>query len=149
MSYSTGEDLLFEVIKDLPSFDQKNVRQSDWKNLGADNDHYAVLRPGEFEEEWIAPTTVIYNWVTVIELWQKFTDDIESKTNLFTYAKELMDGIVKYRLLGDSTGAVQDSNLRGGDDPLEMADEETGKVAWLRWDLILEWKEEASVTFSE
>ena len=87
------------------------------------------------------------NWSTVIELWQRYTDDGTSQTNLYGYANELM-GIMNYPKLADNNNAVIDAGFAGGEPPMEMWTS-GGGPEWLKWELNILWREEIQVTFAE
>jgi hypothetical protein len=89
------------------------------------------------------------NYTTVLELWQRFTTDSATPTNLYARATELITELQKYPYLGGGAASTyRDSSIEGAEDPIEMLGKD-GSPAYLKWELRLRWQEEIEVTFSE
>jgi len=149
MGYSTGEALILTRVIACDNFDANNTSQANWKilNSGA-SDHYAILRPGTFDVEFDTICTYHINWNTVIEVWQRYTDETTSQTNLYARVADLFP-IMAYPKLGDSGGTILEwSTILGGEEPEEMWIKDGGP-AWLRWKLTLAWKEQGEITYAE
>jgi len=147
MSYSTGEDLIQTRVIACDNFDSNNVARGNWKlmNKGR-SDHYAILRPGPFTIEWNTYRSYIATWTTIVELWQRYTDDEVTRTNLFARVADLLP-IMAYPRLGDTGGTVLDAHFTGGGEPQEMW-KKGGGPQWLRWEMQIEWKEEVTVNIA-
>ena len=144
MSYNDGEKLLEKRIIALDLFAQNNTARNNWKLLSSGNsDHYAILRPGAFRFRWLSGTDYIVTFSTIVEVWQRYTDDGDSHSNLGSCVADIF-GILAYPKLGDSS-EVLDSNIADSPEPTEMH----GDVLWLRWPIIVNWEEIDSVTFQE
>lgn len=149
MSYSTGEALLLTVVQGCTGFDSNNTSRANWLILNSGKaDHYAILRPGPFDIEWISANTYQGNWITVVELWQRYKDDGSSQTNLYGHAANLTAGIIPKRTLGGTDSTIQDATVRQANEPQEMVRGTDTGPSWLKWELIVEWKDETQVTFS-
>lgn len=148
MSYDSGEELIEAVILDCASFNTTNVKRGDWLVLNqGKSDHYIILRPGAFNLEWVTSDTYFANWTTVCEVWQQYVDDAETRTNLYGYVQEVIAQVLTYKTLGDTANTIIDSTISGAEAPLEMWTREGGP-AWLKWELNINWQEQATVTFS-
>lgn len=147
MGYSDGEALILTQVQACNNFDSTNTSRANWKilNQGKD-DHYAILRPGPFDIEWIAFDTYRANWVTVIEVWQRYKDETDTHTDLYDRVEDLFD-ILGVPLLGDTTGTIQDSTISVQDEPEEMW-MDGGGPGWLRWKINILWREESNAPMS-
>jgi hypothetical protein len=147
MAYSDGEALLLTRVQACTGFDSNNTSRSNWRilNSGKSN-QYAILRPAEFDIEWTALAAYTVTWNTIIEVWQRYTNETDTPTNLYTHIANLMP-ILTYPYLGDSS-KVLDSSIVGAAEPEEMWTA-GGGVAWLRWAARVEWKENIEVTYAE
>ena len=146
MSYSTGEGFVLSRVRACAGFNAANTAQSDWKllNSGAD-DHYAILCPGAFTLEWVTPNVYQANWVTLIQVWQRYVDETTTHNNLYGHVNDLL-ALLAYRHLNSST--ILDASFEGAEAPLEMANREGG-ISWLRWDVRVKWSEQAEVTYAD
>ena len=147
MGYNDGEALVLTRVRACTGFDTSNTSRGDWKllNSGRD-DHYAILRPGAMSLEFISVGQYTITWQTLIEVWQRYTDEIESKSNLCTHVVNLFSTLA-YPHLG-SASIVQDAMIVNGDEPQVMVGKDGGP-SWLRWTLQLRWTEEEVVTYAE
>lgn len=148
--YSTGEGYVLNVLRTCSGFTSANTSQGNWKLL---NDGkaavYGILRPGPFSIEWITMRKYIARWTTVIEVWQKYTVDGTTQTNLYANVANVITGFLPERLINDSTGVISDSSISGGEVPQEMWRSDGGGPAWLRWSLNFVWTEEVQITFTD
>ena len=148
MSYSTGEALILTRVRACTGFDSTNTSRANWKILhSGKSDHYAILRPAGFAVEWQTLSMAVFRYTTLVEVWQRYTDDTITQTNLYGYIANLYS-LLDYPHLGDTTGAIQDSTITGADDPQEMWREDGGPK-WLRWLMRIDWAEQRTVTFAE
>jgi len=146
MSYTACEALLLVVVQNCTEFASTNTARANWKvlNSGASN-HYAILRLDDSEIDWLSPNMYRVRWRTVIELWQRYTNDVDTKTNLYARLNNLIDGIQPFARLGDTENFVQDASVRGIGNPQEMWGQGKKGPAWLMIELRVEWHEEATV----
>lgn len=149
MAYSNGESDALDVLQTCTGFDSSNTSQTDWKILNSGkSDHYGILRPGAFEIEWITFNKYQAHWNTVIEIWQRYTVEGDSQTNLYGYVANVIAGFLPERLLGGSTSSISNADISGADAPQEMWNT-AGGLEWLRWALNLAWSEEVQITFTD
>ena len=145
MAYATGEGLLLTVVQAMTGFDSTSTSQADWSILNkGTSDHYAILRPGPFVNEPLTPTLNEITWTTVIEVWQQYTDDGTTATNLYGHVDNMLN-IRKYKNFSNSA-VVANAILSGGDEPEEMWNS-GGGPQWLRWKMNVTWKEQECITY--
>lgn len=150
MSYTAGEAAALTRLRALSNFNSNNTSRGDWLILNrGKSDHYGVLRPGPFTMEWISLRQYRVTWNTVIEVWQRYKDDAQTKTDLYARVAEVIAGFMPYPHIGTGNeNTVQWATIRQADPPQEMWNA-SGGPAWLKWELILEWHEEVTVTLQE
>ena len=149
MTYSNGEGLIAGRIRDHANFDSDNCVQGDWLALNSGkSDHYAILRPGPAEYEFIAFTTYMPTYVTIVELWQQYTDEATTRSNLQTHLNDLASVLMNEPRLSDSTNTIINSEISRTEQPQAMWRRDNGAPAWYKWDLYVEWQEENTVTIS-
>lgn len=149
MSYTAGEALILTRVQALSGFSSANTSRADWSILNKGKaGYYAILRPGEFSIEWITFTNYLARWTTVIELWQKYTDDVNSKPNLYARVNTLLSGFQAYPHLGAGANSGKQGTISGGPEPTEQW-RASGGPMFLRWNVIVSWWEEVQVTYSE
>ena|SRR3990167_2344578 len=150
MSYTIGEALILTRVQAVSGYDSNNTSRANWLILNSGkSDHYAILRPGEFSLPWLTITRYLANWTTVIEVWQQYTTDVASRTNLYAQVATLLASLQTYPHLGDgANSSILDAAITGGPEPTENWTAGGGPI-WLRWNLNVLWKEEIEVTFAE
>lgn len=148
MSYSTGEAAILTRLQACTGFSSTNTGRMNWKllNSGA-SDHYGVIRPGAFTLEWITINTYSAAWTTIIEVYQRYTDETTTYTNLYTYVNAVL-AMLAYPNFG-AASTVFDGNITGGSEPEEVWTAGGEGPLWLRWRINIEWQEHTTVTFSE
>lgn len=147
MSYLSGEALILAEVQSCSGFDANNTSRGNWLVLNrGGGDHYAILRPGAFETEWITYTKYLARYTTVIEIWQRYKDDATTKTNLYGHIANIMALMTTPRI-GDTTNVISDSSITGAAEPVERWTKDGGPV-WLTWEVQFRWTEEIEVTFS-
>jgi len=148
MSYSDGEALILTRVQACTGFSSTNTARANWKLLNqGKSDHYAIIRPGPFRGEMISATVILWRWTTVVELWQRYKDDASTQTNLYGYMASLIAGLLPYKRLGDTTNNISDATPRSAGDVQEMW-KARGGPAWLKWELVIDWQEEQTITYS-
>ena len=113
MTYPAGEALILEQLKYVEGFNYVNICRTNWKKLNSgDSDHYAIVKPGAFAED---PTNNM-SWInhTIIQVWQWYTDEDTTQSNLEKYVDAVKQRFTLYRKLGDTTGKIADSRVTGG-----------------------------------
>jgi hypothetical protein len=152
MDYSTGEGLILTIVRGLADFDAQNSSRADWKILNSGkSDHYAILKTLAPEMQWISPTSYHARYRTVIEVWQRYTDDFTTQTNLYSYWNTIVKGLQPYRYLNDTTDTIVDAGVSAGSEVQEAwVEMEAGRrLEWLRWDIYVDWQEQVTVTFAD
>ena len=146
MGYSDGEALILTRVQAASGFSSTNTSRGDWLilNRGA-SDHYAILRMGEFSGRWLTANQYQANWTTTIEVWQLYTDDAVTRTNLYGHLAAVIAGLLNYPHLG---GAIEDSTIEGGSEP-QRAWEREGGPQWLFCSVRVRWDETTTINFAE
>lgn len=152
MSYSSGEALVLtklQAIAGTPSpWSATNTARGKWTQLNSGAaDHYAILRQGPGRNDFLALSTSLRTYSTVIEVWVSYTVDGTSYTNLLAYMEGILDAFDAAKTLGDTGGTVQDARCTRWDE-VEERWTAGGGPRWLKQNFYIEWKEENSVTFS-
>ena len=147
MSYSAGETLILAAVRTCTGFSATNTSRGNWQMISkGTSDHYAIIRLGNSSVEFVTVNRYHARYTTVIELWQRYTDDGTSLTNLYGYLANLLTGLQAYARLGDTGGTVISAGLSSVGEPEEMW-QSGGGPAWLRILLSLSWVEESAATF--
>lgn len=150
MTYASGEELIANIIRDLPEFDASNVARSDWTILNnGKSDHYAIVRRGAMGargREWISPTVYVARWVTYVEVWQKvLPDNGLTRSELFRHVESVMT-LLELPTLADPDGVIQDSSIPGMTEPEEMWTAGGGPV-FLRITVEVVWDEQREIAY--
>lgn len=152
--YPDGEALIFTKLRSVTGFTgatstTENTSRGKWGLLNSGNsDHYAIVKPGEFERTQGAMSMNISNFHTVIQVWQRYTDDGTSLTNLETHVKNIINYFDQWRKVADTTGTIVDAFITNGSEALEMWNKDGG-LSWLRQDLTILWQEHDTVSYGE
>jgi hypothetical protein len=147
MSYSTGEALLLTRVQACTGFLSSNTSRGNWRILNEGKAAvYAILRPGpdQSDLEWISPNVYRLRWRCVIEVWQRYTVDGTTATDLYANVAAMI-AILNYPRLG---GALVDSTIVSIG-ALERRWMVEGGPQFLSQDIAVSWDEETKVTFSE
>ena len=145
MSYAAGQARILALVIACDDFNATNTSETDWKILNQGiSDHYAILRPAGFSIEWIAASTYTVHWRTMLEVWQRYTDEGTTQTNLYGYVASVLPVMASPHGGDDS---MSDLTVRAADDPKEMWTAEGGPK-WLKWELEVMWDEQTTVTFT-
>lgn len=147
MSYSDGEGALLALLQAMPTFGRANASRGDWKplNSGA-SDHYAILRPGEFSVVAEAlGGEVIVRWRTLIEIWQRWTDDTPTLLALEALVAAVIEHVERYPTLG---GVSLMAQIAGGSE-LSRRRLEQGGPLWAVQEVYVDWQEERFYTAAE
>ena len=147
MSYSEGEALLLTQVRHVPGFTDKNTSRGDWSimNDGPSN-VYAILRPGAFSQ-MAASARIEVQWLTVIEIWQRYTQDggtaIALQENMYLVKRRLDE----YSHAGDATNTIDVAGVTGGNDLVRVP--AGGGPQWLVWELVVRWQEQEAKTYAD
>ena len=148
MSYPTGEALILTLVQSVTGFSASNAVRGRWDVLNTGSaDVYAIVRPGPFLQVG-ASGRVEVTWTTVIEIWQLYTLDGTTLTNLESNMEAVKAKFDQYSHLNDSTGAVDFAEVTGGAD-VNMIPPPPNGPQWLEWDLLIRWQERQAVTFAD
>lgn len=127
-----------------------NVSRGNFLLLNTGNsDHYAIIFPGDGNNQFIAASASERTWQTVIQVWQRYMDDGTSLTNMEALTDAIITQFDKYRKLTDSSGTIVDSNCKTIGKPEEMWNQAGNGPFWLRQMITIEWKEQLNVVFAE
>lgn len=150
MSYTSGEALLLTRIRTISGYTADNTSRANWLLLNnGKSAYYVILRPGAFTLPWLTYRAYLATYTTVIEIWQKYDTDVSSKTNLYARLSEIITGLHAYPHLGDGVNStILDASFTGAAEPQEMWNS-GGGPKWIRYELVMTWKEEIQVTLSE
>lgn len=151
MSYPTGEGYVLTQLQAIAGsvWTSTNTARGNWGILNSGRaNHYAVLHEGAGQNDFLTISTSVRTYQTVIQIWMSYTDDGTSATNLQAYGEDIRDKFDARRLLGDTSGTIQDARCVRWDEVEEMWNE-GGGPRWLRQKFYVQWKEENNVTFAE
>lgn len=148
--YAAGEALALTQVQAVSGFGASNTSRANWRILnGGKANVYAILHYGGFSMEFLSSSMVQYTWITVIEVWQRYTTEEATVPALTANLALIIQRLLAYRKLGDSRDVINDSNPRRGGAPAEMWTRNGNGPAWLRAEIELEWREQTIVTFAE
>lgn len=146
MSYSAGEALLLTRVQACTGFSSTNTARAKWGILDSGaSDHYAILKAGRSEIEWITYTEYNIHWRGIVQVWQRYTDDGTTATNLYGYVNNLL-AIQAYPHLG---GTVIDFSIDAISEVHEMQRVGQDGPQWLMQEVEVGWLEETKVTLVE
>src|SRR3990167_6247132 len=119
--YPEGEVLILTKLQSVTGFNSNNTGRGKWGllNSGRD-DNYGILKPGIFDREQIAMSANQSKFITVIQVWQRYKDDVDSLTTLETHVKNILAYFDKWRKVADTTGTIVDVFIRQGREIEEM-----------------------------
>ena len=150
MSYSTGEAAILTVLRADDSFAANNTARANWKVLNSGKGTkgtYVILRPGESSVLWISPIIYMATYITVAEVWQRYTDDATTQANLYAAVANVMNALMPERRLNSS--AITDATVRAIPVITEMWKDGADGPSWLKQEVAVEWKEETEITFTD
>lgn len=150
MTYQAGEALLLTQIQAVGGFSTANAVRGRWNLLsGGAAKSYCILRPGG-HEEMNAGLGGHYHtrWTTIAELWVHLADYGSDTAKLEELRQSIIARFRQYRKTADTSGGIQDVTVRMSTEPFEMFPP-SGRVAWLRQDLFIEWTEQSTVALAE
>lgn len=148
--YKAGEDALSVLVQSVDGFDGNNVSVANWKilNSGA-SDHYAIIKKAGATREWVTLRMIQENPRTIVQVWQRVTDDTASYDALLEHADQIKNRVDKYRMLDDESGTVFDANCTGESEVTEQWRNNADGPSWLKMDLYIDWSEQNVITFAE
>lgn len=147
MSEATGEAAVLATLRLATGFSSTNTALANWKllNTGKD-DHYGIVKAGPFtRESSSALGSYDATWSTVVEVWQRYKNDVDSYTSLRTHIDNVIAKFDAYPQLGD---VVFDSMITEGGEVEEMWRENSDGPSWLKRDLTVTWQEYTNPTFA-
>ena len=152
MSYPTGEGYVLTKLQAIAggAWTATNTSRGKWGILDSGKaDHYAILKEGAGgSAAFISGSTKERTYRTVVQVWQSYTDDGTSATNLQAYGEAIRNQFDAYRKLGDTSGTIIDAECDEWSEVQEMW-VRGGGLRWLRQDFIVRWREQVSITFAE
>jgi hypothetical protein len=147
-NYDGGEAALLALIQTVTGFTSANSSRGKWGQLNTGKASvYCILKPGRFGPRSFRGITAVHSpWSTIVQVWQRYTDDGTSLTNLEAAVEGIIAKIDANPHLGQPT-IVQDSLLVSGE-PVQEMWTKGGGPAWLMWEFTVTWTEESIVTFA-
>lgn len=144
MTYPAGEALILTQLRTITGFTAANTSRANWGILNSGNAaYYAIVKPGVFEEDPENNFSWIYR--TIVQVWQFYKDDSTTATDLQDNVHKVKDHFTKKRRLGST---ITDSRVIGGAEMQEQWNKDGGLV-WLSQEVIIEWKEQEIVTYTD
>lgn len=148
--YKTGENALLLLIQGIQGFDGKNTAIGKWGLLNSGHsDHYAIIKQGETNREWVTFRTLAVRARSIVEVWQRVKDDGTTYDELLTHVDNITARIDQYRLFGDDSGTVLDANVTGSSAVTEQWRNNSDGPSWLKKELYVDWSEHDEITFAE
>jgi hypothetical protein len=147
MSYQAGEALWLARLRAMPQFNGDNTSRGKWgiRNTGKGH-QYAILKPGTHTREMIAMNRRVNHYQTIIQLWQKYTEDGQSAIDLTTLTSSVLAYLDTYPQMGDTTEAVIGGQII---EVREMQQIPPDAPVWLFVELVGAWDEENAISFAE
>lgn len=147
MSYSDGETAVLRLLQEMREYSRANSSRGDWKplNSGA-SDHYAVLRPGAFNNAADGLSgEALTTYRTVIEVWQRWKDDGPTIVALEAHVSAVMEHLERYPSLA---GAALMAAVAGGGEMTRRWVTEGGPL-WAVQEVYIDWQEERFYSVAE
>lgn len=147
MSYEAGEALWLARLRGMSQFDASNTSRGKWgiRNTGK-SAHYGILKPGAHTREMMGFNRRLNHYQTIIQLWQKYTEDGASAIDLEELTSATIAYIDTWPRLGDTANAVQGAKII---EIREMQQIPVDAPAWLFVELVGAWDEEQAIAFAE
>ena len=148
MSYTNGEANLLTILRATDYYNANNSSRANWKILDSGRkSYYVILKPGEEPGavQFHAMSAYQITWTTVIQLWQKYTDETTTSTNLFAQVQRVIDAVQPNNRLDDTTDTIVNAEIISVSTPLERWTSDGG-TRWLCQDITVQWVEQAAVT---
>lgn len=144
MSYTAGEALILTALRTVTGFTSTNTSRGNWQLLSkGTSDHYGIIRLGTASVTFVTVDRFHATYNTVIELWQRYTDDGTSLTNLYEDLGNVLTTLQPVHRILDITGGVIDAMIVAISEPEEMW-QSGGGPAWLRLMITYQWIEEGT-----
>jgi hypothetical protein len=145
MAYAEGSAKVLEIVRRLPQFSVENSSDSDWRVLSSGkSDVFVVLRRGEFETQWLAPTLYLGRWQTIVEVWQLVMSESDDPGKLHAHHDAIVDELMKWPYLD---GVADDSSVSGSGRPDYKALE--GGLLFYYCEITVAWENQNKVQFVE
>lgn len=146
MTYASAEASLLTRIQACTGFSSTNTARGSLAllNSGA-SDHYAILRRGPSEIEWITLKAYTGHYTCMVQIWQRYTDDGTTYTNLLAYIDNIL-AILTYPHLA---GGLEDSSIGAIGEVEEMWGNAGDGPFWLRCQIEVRFDDTTIVTFAE
>lgn len=144
--YPRIEALLLAQVRLVSGYNQDNAYIGKWGILNnGKSARYAILRPGAFSLSY-GSARVDANWNTVIEFYHKYLDDGTSVSEIEIDVRAIIQRLILYPLIGDTTGTVVQSAVSTAAEPLQILNAGGGPV-WYMQALTVVTLEECTVTY--
>jgi len=154
MTESAGLTLIETMINAVSGFDStgsaENIAIAKWGILNSGrSDHYAIIVPGVMNRPRSTLRTRDSQYRTNVEVWQRYKDDGTTVTSLLGHVNNILAQLDKYRKLGDTTGAIRNSDAIEVSEVTEQWRENADGPSWVRRTIYIDWVEESTPTYAE
>lgn len=149
MNYVEGEQLIAAAVEAAVGFSSSNVRRGAYGilNSGA-SDHYAILHSGGTVRTQETLTAKLNTHRTVIEVWQRLTDDSTSVDSLYGHVANIVDYLDPLRDMSSDGTYIRDANVTGVGDVKEMWTTRGDAPSWFKQEIMVDWSEADNVTYT-
>ena len=147
MAYIDSKTAIINRIKAHADYSDSNTDQNDWKKLNRGNDDfYAIAKPSTepAEIEFITFKIYVINWMTIVEVWQRYKDDGTTQNDLFGNVQKVITQLQPYKNLGLSN--VNNSEISAISTPQQAWRENEAGPSWLIQELNIIWQENVEIT---
>src|SRR3990167_2040150 len=142
--YPEGEALLLVQVRAATGFGVANVTRGDWRFLNKEGIIAgAVLLPAPFTLGY-GEGRVDGNWAAVVEIWRKYLDDGTTLTNLEADVKAIINRLILYPHMQDTTNTITDAEVSGGGEVFRIPAPPVGPH-WLKQELNVTWLEQNAI----
>jgi len=146
--YPRAESLLLAQIRAVDGYNQENTFVGKWGILNnGKSAKYAIIRPGANTISY-GSARVDVNWTSIVEIYQKYLDDGPSLTSLEGDVRAVMNRLILYPHMGDTTGAITQAAITSMAEPVRVDSSPNGPY-WLMQALTITWLEQIVVEYLE
>jgi hypothetical protein len=146
--YGAGEAAIAALCANVSGFSTATVTRANWSalNSGAANQYQIIHQASQPARVFEGHNLVTEKNATRVQVWQRYTTDGTSYTNLIAAVEAVLKKIDQYPRLGDTSGYVVDSNaiIEG---PVQEMWRKGGGPLWLRQDVLVRWTGQRVITF--
>lgn len=150
LTYSQGEALVLAQLQAVSGFSAENTSRGKWGILNTGKSaFYGIIKPGPVATRFMTGTAKGWDYGTLIQIWQRYKDDGTTLTDLEARVELVKARFDAYRLLGDTSGSIENSEVTALSEVQERWKRGNNGPSWLMQEITITWKEQAIVTFAE